>query len=314
MAHPAFWELGATIDHLIPVTQGGKNDESNLVTTSMARNAAKLNYTIEQLGWTLRERGDFEEWDGLLRWFLQYPAINPRLLENELIHRWYQPWRRAATLAATAAINGSLFRDPGDITMRRHRATVAAAAGISLILLGTVAAQDPVKPPDNKGPTAEVPAPTERFKPLGPQPGRQIEPRRGPRRAPGELRPGRHQRRRLHLARGGSPGGSRPAGSPGEGKGQGPAPTIPDSVRVELDVPYAATDNPRQRLDLYVPKAAKSEKPLPLVVFIHGGAFRAGDKRSGWPMIARLRDQRRVCRRVGRLSPERRDYLAGADP
>ena len=82
--------------------------------------------------------------------------------------------------------------------------------------------------------------------------------------------------------------GQGPPGPQAKGKGQGPVPRIPDSVRVELDVPYAATDNPRQRLDLYVPKAAKSEKPLPLVVFIHGGAFRAGDKRTGWPMIARL--------------------------
>ena len=73
-----------------------------------------------------------------------------------------------------------------------------------------------------------------------------------------------------------------------KGKGQGPVPSIPDSVRSSTDLAYAATDNPRQRLDLYVPKAARGEKPLPLVVFIHGGAFRAGDKRSGWPMIARL--------------------------
>jgi acetyl esterase/lipase len=65
-------------------------------------------------------------------------------------------------------------------------------------------------------------------------------------------------------------------------------PRIPDSVRVELDVPYAATENPRQRLDLYLPKRAANQKPLPLVAFIHGGAFRAGDKRTGWPMIARL--------------------------
>jgi acetyl esterase/lipase len=65
-------------------------------------------------------------------------------------------------------------------------------------------------------------------------------------------------------------------------------PRIPESVRVEFDIPYAATDNPRQRLDLYLPKTAASAKPLPLVALIHGGAFRAGDKRTGWPMIARL--------------------------
>ena len=40
--------------------------------------------------------------------------------------------------------------------MRCVHATVAAA-GISLILLGTVAAQDPAKPPETKAPTAPVP-------------------------------------------------------------------------------------------------------------------------------------------------------------
>jgi hypothetical protein len=29
LTHPAYWELGATIDHVIPVTRGGSDDESN---------------------------------------------------------------------------------------------------------------------------------------------------------------------------------------------------------------------------------------------------------------------------------------------
>lgn len=62
-------------------------------------------------------------------------------------------------------------------------------------------------------------------------------------------------------------------------------PRIPDTIRAELDLAYAATDNPRQRLDLYLPKSSRGEKPLPLVVFIHGGAFMAGDKRDGLSMI-----------------------------
>jgi len=58
------------------------------------------------------------------------------------------------------------------------------------------------------------------------------------------------------------------------------------NVEATYDVPYAGTENPRQRLDLYLPKARKSEKPLPVVVFIHGGAWRAGDKRGGVRMVA----------------------------
>jgi hypothetical protein len=96
--HPAFWELGATIDHVIPVTRGGDDDESNLVTTSMPRNSAKMNYTPQELGWTLQKRGNFDEWDGLLRWFLQFTATNPGLRRDDL-----RRWRRAATHALAAA-------------------------------------------------------------------------------------------------------------------------------------------------------------------------------------------------------------------
>jgi hypothetical protein len=49
--HFAYWELFPTIDHLVPVARNGTNDESNLVTTSMVRNAAKANFTIEEIGW-----------------------------------------------------------------------------------------------------------------------------------------------------------------------------------------------------------------------------------------------------------------------
>jgi acetyl esterase/lipase len=64
------------------------------------------------------------------------------------------------------------------------------------------------------------------------------------------------------------------------------APRISDAIRAEIDLPYAATDNSRQRLDLFLPKSPRSDKPLPVVVFIHGGAFRMGDKRSGVGMVA----------------------------
>jgi hypothetical protein len=37
--HPAYWEVGATIDHMVPVTLGGADEPANWVTTSMARNS-----------------------------------------------------------------------------------------------------------------------------------------------------------------------------------------------------------------------------------------------------------------------------------
>ena len=88
VTHPAFWEVGATIDHLVPVTRGGADDESNWVTTSMARNSAKLNWTLSELGWTLHSPGNFKEWDGLLGWFLQHTAERPLLVASTSMRQW----------------------------------------------------------------------------------------------------------------------------------------------------------------------------------------------------------------------------------
>jgi hypothetical protein len=80
-----------------------------------------------------------------------------------------------------------------------------------------------------------------------------------------------------------------------------------------VDIPYADNENPRQRLDLYLPLTSKSERPLPLVVFIHGGAFLAGDRKPdplpGDPcgirlMLARVASGKYAGASVGyRLSP-----------
>jgi len=58
------------------------------------------------------------------------------------------------------------------------------------------------------------------------------------------------------------------------------------NVEIKRDLPYAGTDDPRQRLDLYLPKERKSAGPLPVVVFIHGGAWGAGSKESGIRRVA----------------------------
>ncbi|MEO0447135.1 MAG: alpha/beta fold hydrolase [Verrucomicrobiota bacterium] len=67
----------------------------------------------------------------------------------------------------------------------------------------------------------------------------------------------------------------------GKGKGnrpRNPAPNLPDSIEVLKDLPYADNDNPRQALDLYLPRSRDAEKPLPLLVFIHGGGWQSGSK------------------------------------
>lgn len=60
------------------------------------------------------------------------------------------------------------------------------------------------------------------------------------------------------------------------------------AVEIRSDIDYVGNDNPRQKLDLFLPKGrAADAEPLPLVVFIHGGGWAEGDKRSG---LFRLRE------------------------
>ncbi len=51
-------------------------------------------------------------------------------------------------------------------------------------------------------------------------------------------------------------------------------------VRVEKDIAYITDGDAAQKLDLYLPEKP-SEKPLPLIVWVHGGAWRAGSKAGG---------------------------------
>lgn len=56
---------------------------------------------------------------------------------------------------------------------------------------------------------------------------------------------------------------------------------VPPGVGAKLDIAYAANDNPRQRLDLFLPEKRDPAKKLPVLVFVHGGAWLAGDKTQG---------------------------------
>jgi acetyl esterase/lipase len=57
---------------------------------------------------------------------------------------------------------------------------------------------------------------------------------------------------------------------------------IPANVTVHRDVAYTENPHERQKLDLFVPKDA--QKPLPLLIWIHGGAWLAGSK-EGCPLV-----------------------------
>jgi acetyl esterase/lipase len=63
-----------------------------------------------------------------------------------------------------------------------------------------------------------------------------------------------------------------------------PAPSrLPEGVEVLRDLQYVEDGHERHRLDLYLPQ--KAEGQLPLIVWIHGGAWQAGSK-NGCPAVS----------------------------
>ena len=70
------------------------------------------------------------------------------------------------------------------------------------------------------------------------------------------------------------------------------------------DIAYADNDNPRQALDLFLPKK-ESKEPRPLLVFIHGGAWKGGNKRGGHNQLRPFLDGEYAGASIGyRLSDE----------
>lgn len=61
-------------------------------------------------------------------------------------------------------------------------------------------------------------------------------------------------------------------------------PALPEGVVAEWDVAYVPNGDDSQKLDIFMP-GKLGEKPLPLIVWIHGGGWRGGSK-AGAPTIA----------------------------
>lgn len=87
--HTAYWDFRPTIDHIDPLSLGGEDSLENWASTSMVNNAAKGNFTLEQLGWELKAKGDIKEWDGLSGLFVQIVKNDSSLLEEKNIKKWY---------------------------------------------------------------------------------------------------------------------------------------------------------------------------------------------------------------------------------
>lgn len=62
---------------------------------------------------------------------------------------------------------------------------------------------------------------------------------------------------------------------------RGTSPKIPEDVTVHRDIAYVTDGHERQKLDLYVP--ADTGKNLPLIIWVHGGAWLGGSKKRYTP-------------------------------
>lgn len=102
--HVAYWQLLPTIDHVVPVSRGGADEESNWVCTSQQRNSMKSNWLLEEIDWTLHEPGHLESWDGQLKWYMSYVRDKPGLLQDS----YQNSWHRAATRAASKCGYGQI--------------------------------------------------------------------------------------------------------------------------------------------------------------------------------------------------------------
>jgi hypothetical protein len=95
--------LSATIDHIVPVTRHGADDESNWATTSMMVNAIKSNWTLDELGWEMVPAGDPKLWDGMLSWFVDYYNRTENLRVDPAVGAYMSSWYDAAKLVLSEA-------------------------------------------------------------------------------------------------------------------------------------------------------------------------------------------------------------------
>jgi acetyl esterase/lipase len=79
-------------------------------------------------------------------------------------------------------------------------------------------------------------------------------------------------------------------------------PSLPSGTKTLKDLEYGHASGRTMHLDLYLPE--KSDKPLPLIIWIHGGAWMAGSKDGPSPALRFLKDGYAVAQVGYRLSQE----------
>ena len=92
LCHEIYWSLMPSIDHLTPISRGGKDSFENWITTSMRRNMAKSLWSLDELGWKLHKPGSIKDWDGLSKLFIQ--AVEKFQIEDKYISEWYRTTKK----------------------------------------------------------------------------------------------------------------------------------------------------------------------------------------------------------------------------
>ena len=57
-------------------------------------------------------------------------------------------------------------------------------------------------------------------------------------------------------------------------------PNVPEGTQILRDLAYVPDGHERQKLDLYLPSQNEGSSPLPVIVWVHGGAWRMGSKKN----------------------------------
>ena len=58
---------------------------------------------------------------------------------------------------------------------------------------------------------------------------------------------------------------------------------LPENIKEYKDITYKTIDTTNLKLDIYRQK--EISEPTPLIIFIHGGAWKKGDKHDYWPYL-----------------------------
>jgi hypothetical protein len=96
--HIAYYDLGACTNLLIPLSRGGKNEEENLITTTMPYILARTDQTVEEAGWRLTREGFVDEWDGMSTWYVEYITEHQELREINFFNLWFNAARSVLRL------------------------------------------------------------------------------------------------------------------------------------------------------------------------------------------------------------------------